>query len=119
MRLSFRTSSTSLDQSGVLCLVSSQIDTTLLIHFTGLTIKFTLGYRQGGWVDSNVVLRIGLWGYYMALSFLPAFIPLLFITLPISITLEIALLTLVIYVAILPTVFGAWGSYGFDALTNL
>ena len=54
----------------------------------------------------------------MALFFLPAFIPLLFIMLPISITLEIALLTLVIYVAILPTVFGAWGSYGFDELTK-
>ena len=82
-------------------------------------MKFTLGYENMGWVDSNTVLRIGLWGYYMALLFLPAFIPLLFITLPISITLEIALLTLVIYVAILPTVFGAWGSFGFDSLTNL
>ena len=83
-------------------------------------MKFTpLGYQTNGWVDSNIVLRIGLWGYFMALSFLPAFIPLLFITLPISITFEIVLLTLVIYVAILPTVFGAWGSYGFDELTNL
>ena len=82
-------------------------------------MKFTLGYQTYGWVESNIVLRIGFWGYIMALSFLPTFIPLLFVTLPISITLEIALLTLVIYVAILPTVFGAWGSYGFDEFTNL
>ena len=83
-------------------------------------MKFTpLGYSVGNYKDDTSFVRIGFWGYLMALSFLPAFIPLLFITLPISITLEIALLTLVIYVAILPTVFGAWGSYGFDALTNL
>ena len=83
-------------------------------------MKFTpLGHSVGNWKYNTSFVRIGFWGYVMALSFLPAFIPLLFITLPISITFEIVLLTLVIYVAILPTVFGAWGSYGFDELTNL
>ena len=51
-----------------------------------------------------VLLRAFITG----LVFLPAFIPLLFINLPVAATLEIMTLTLIIYIVILPTYFDGW-----------
>ena len=53
-----------------------------------------------------VLLRAFITG----LVFLPAFIPLLFINLPVAATLELVALTFIIYIVILPTYFGGWAA---------
>ena len=52
-----------------------------------------------------VLLRAFITG----LVFLPAFIPLLFINLPVAATLELMTLTFIIYLVILPSSFGGLG----------
>ena len=57
-------------------------------------------------LPSLVFLR----AFLLALVFLPAFIPLLFINLPVAATLELMTLTSIIYLVILPSSFGGWAA---------
>ena len=62
-----------------------------------------------------VLLRAFITG----LVFLPAFIPLLFINLPVAATLELMILTFIIYLVILPGYSGGWkGMNGEDGVVN-
>ena len=56
------------------------------------------------------------WGYVIGLKLLPAFIPLLFMALPFSSTIEIMAVAVAIFGVILPTLFGGWHDFSTEKI---
>merc|ERR1711920_717690 len=64
------------------------------------------------------MLPMAYWSFVLGLVILPAFIPLLFINLPVAATLELMVLTFIIYLVILPSYNGGWEMYSSSNVGN-